>query len=129
MSISQKTVLVFNGTKTNDGERARLMSAGFVHATGLACKGGQSPGIIGAKVMKDEHGQWNVLGGMAVIVTLGGEVWLRPSHVKFDGIGSLLPEFCPNGQGGYVPCCHGEEIGMHDLMSRYIDPSYGLSYE
>ena len=112
-----------------------LKECGFIHVTGLRTSGRkltftQEEGyIIGQKLKPEEYGRWNYNNGKAVIVTLGGEVWLGTGVALKRMKQTTCPtlsQICPHGEGGFVPCSNGETISLADLLARLTDSYVGL---
>lgn len=119
---------IFRGTSTTLEERKILRDAGFVHVTGLTAMDGQcNPQyVIGEDVGSSHVGKHDNNNGKYVIVTPGGEWWIRAVINRLPVPREIFRRLCPNGQGAFVPCTNGEEILMSDLLDRVADPDYGL---
>jgi hypothetical protein len=120
--------IVFNGTPTNVEERKVLRDAGFVHVTGLRYHSLHSVEhktyFIGEQLRSGELGRWCSNNGLTVIVTVGGEVWLKAGHASSDS--QAISEFAPHGNGAFVPLSNGEQISHIDLMFRFDNPNYDI---
>ena len=68
--------------RSNDAQRAYLQKKGFVHVTGIQVVLQGLSYHIGEKLKSDEWGRWNSYKGLTVIVTAGGEVWVRGSYYE-----------------------------------------------
>lgn len=121
------TSRVFTGTPTSEERRKALTDAGFVHVTGLSTytHAWKREYVIGEKLTTEDVGKWDSHNGMMVLITNGGEVWLRaaPNSEKIRGV---LKAFAPNGQGAFVPLSNGEVIEAHEILTRIVDPYSGL---
>jgi len=124
MSSANLDKFVFTGTPTSKDERKVLREADFIHVTGLHTFG-VNESLIGENLSPEWYGKWNAMGNVCVIVTEGGEVWMRTSRL-LDQVHSVLDDFCPNGSGGFVDCANGEQIATRSLLDRLRDPSFGL---
>lgn len=116
-------------TSTTTEERSLLHNAGFVHVTGLRLKHWrlvdlEEPPPIGHDLTPAGLGRCGFNAGIQVIVTLGGEVWIRYASPEDGGRPDILRQFCPNGEGAQVPCGNGVEIDFYDLMARFANPDY-----
>lgn len=116
-------------TPTTPEERSLLHDAGFVHVTGLRLTNWrlvdcEEPAPIGKDLAPIDLGRYGYNAGFQVIVTLGGEVWIRHTSPEDDGRPDVLRRFCPNGGDAWVPCGNGVGIDFYDLMARFADPDY-----
>lgn len=127
--VSISTKVEFLGEATSAEERLILSLNGFVHVTGLQYFDGktqESLGFIGEQTLDNELGCWGRNNGKQVIVTMGGEIWLRSEisiHLIEEG---LFARFCPNHEGAFVPLSNGEYVSLHNLLSRVANPSYNI---
>ena len=139
--ISVQNFVVFEGEKSTLEERAMLRGAGFVHVTGLPVfsysskvRSGyplQPEYLIGEKLKKEDFGHWGNSKGWLSIVTVGGEVWLRPEIKTIEPeIAELWKKLCPRGSGAFVPLCNEEHTtDIRKLMGRVADPDYRIVYK
>ena len=91
-----------------------LRSLGFVHVTGLSTwsTSGSSYSI---QANRKDLGRWDYNNGKTAITTLDGEVWLAAGRIRPPC------DICPNGEGMFVPCSNGEQIGTHAVLRRVVD--------
>ena len=118
---------IFIGTPTNLQTRKILRDAGFVHVTGLATYNHSTDDfyIIGEKLTEEELGRCDSNNGLTVLVTEGGEVWLKAGPpASWDS--QVIVELAPNGRGAFVPLSNGEQVSPYDLLHRINDPSYNI---
>lgn len=126
-SIENQTI--FTGTPTNHHERNLLTDAGFVHVTGL--RYWHPDGVshedhfIGKNLRSEELGKYDHNNSMNVIVTIGGEVWIKAGACPDDRSDVILA-MAPNGCGAFVPLSNGEQVSHHDLLMRISDPNYNI---
>lgn len=121
--------------KTTEGEQWLLRECGFIHVTGLRTHNHAHPGDkgyrIGENVPLRQAGRWDSNNGKMVIITIHGEVWLavadRGGPVRGGTLKTLVSQLAPNGQGAYVPCSNGEEIGTHALLARAANPDWATT--
>lgn len=108
-----------------------LMRYGYVHVTGLPTHRGleTEPGKIEADSYRLGRHDYN--NGVAVAVTMDGEVWIRHSSenraTNCEEFAQLLERLCPNGEGAFVPCSNGEAIPSYMVLMRVSDP-YWIGY-
>lgn len=112
-------------------QRAGLTLVGFVRVDGLnAYRYGDNGEFFPYyPIEADSHhlGHWGYNNGMAVIVTLGGEVWLATaggSQERRKMVEALHEELSPYGQGAFVPCSNGEDLLWSDILNRMADPDW-----
>lgn len=129
MFVSTEEQVVFTGTPTNPQERAILAKAGFVHVTGLHYYHpfieDTENNFIGKNLRHNELGKWAYNNGLTVLVTTGGEVWLRAGTI--DPGSQAIAEFAPKGSGAFVPLSNGERISHYDLLFRMYNPNHGIA--
>lgn len=130
MFVRNESFGVFTGTTTNVPTRNILHKAGFVHVTGLRYFRPLDPHdmedhFIGDQLHHDELGRWDSNNGLTVLVTEGGEVWLKSGSISEGS--QVISELAPNGRGAFVPLSNGEHISHHDLLHRMTNPNYQLA--
>lgn len=113
--------------KTSKEERLALATNGFLHVTGLVEEHPlhqTGDRYIGENLPARFLGHWDQNNGKIVLVTLGGEVWLRSCGGEpVDA--SFLRTLAPNGRGGvYVPCSNGESLEFNVILHRLADPDW-----
>ncbi len=125
MFVTTALHVSFHGTSTSTAEREVLRLVGFVHVTGLKVlhDGWQRElYIIGEKLTPNDLGKHGYNNGKTVIVTTGGEVWLKAGSAQVD----ILQRFCPNGSGAFVPLSNGESVPLHDILARFANSNHSL---
>ncbi len=113
-------------------QRELLHKYRFVHVTGLVEWGPTNAEhtTIGYELPATYLGRWDNNGGVMVIYTMGGEVWLSSSgpmsildeSYNITEYHDLLEGLCPYGQGARAPCSNGEWIHSHDILRRLRNP-------
>lgn len=78
----------------------------------------QHPEPVIIQASRDSWGHYAYNNGKTVLITTDGEVWLT---VGSTGVNNLIEKYAPD-LGAYVPCSNGEEVGMHLLLERVVDP-------
>lgn len=116
--------------KTTTDQRNMLILAGFVHVTGLKSTflSNGSESVIGDNLRHDEVGKYDYNNGVMVIVTVGGEIWIRLGGGEWPISVGQMKELCPRGRGVFVPCSNGELIAFRDIMHRHTDPNWDPHY-
>lgn len=130
-------------------ERAKdLQKAGFVHVTGLPARNGhawctyvarmaeidalkrhqiisdggvhdpKAPEPCVIRASRQTLGHYDHNNGKVVLVTDDGEVWLAVGGALAGGVHM---KYATSG-GVFVPCSNGEEIGLHHILERVLDP-------
>lgn len=129
MFVRNEEYGVFTGTPTNGPTRKILRDAGFVHVTGLRYFAldplDTDDHFIGEQLRPDELGRWDSNNGMTVLVTEGGEVWLKAGFISASS--QVIKELAPKGCGAFVPLSNGEHVSQHDLLRRMHEPNYQLA--
>jgi hypothetical protein len=127
MSISQS--IVFEGQVSSPEDVRDLRTAGFVHITGLvhySRNGMKQQYRVGENLQEDEKGIYHSNNGMMVVITTGGEVWLRSRQDK-EPSKEMLNRICPNQGSAYVFLSNADTIDVHDILDRVANPYCGLS--
>lgn len=133
LQVEETTTAVFTGTLSTTEDREALRSNGFVHVLGLRAHHSvdrhrtRDDYVIGAKLSADEVGKWDTNNGKIVLITTGGEVWLRATIGSLDIILGLCKRLCPKGKGAFVPLSSGEEVSNHNLLKRVVNPYDNLN--
>jgi len=109
-----------------DDVLTELRRLGFVHVSGL-----ETTTMFGSTQKKEtieanqmNCGKWEVNHGMAVIVTVDGQVWCAAiRRDTYQAVETLAKKLCPNGRGVFVPLSNGESV-VHSsyLFTRFADP-------
>lgn len=129
-----RQMTVFEGTPTTKEERDALRAAGWVHVTGLQVydlgkNATEEPSyVIGEKITLDDCGKRNANNSKEVLVTPGGEVWIRAWSEGMNDLATPTEERLAPERGGFVPLSNGERVGSHELMARFANPDAGLAY-
>lgn len=128
MFVKSQNTAVFSGTPTSNEERKVLQYAGFVHVTGLQTydNTGKEKYAIGELITENCLGKWSHNNGHTVVVTTGGETWLRVGDPDDGSIEEVKKMFAPNGRGAFVPCSNGEKVGESQLLARVANPNYNF---
>ena len=121
-------------TPTTPDERRLLMSAGFVHATGLIEYGnmgyqlgsGCRAGDLGTFTPADED---SGNPPVQLLITTGGEHWVSsmPSNqFESEQVQAVVKQFCPNGEGmGRAPGDNGTgSLEWTDVLHRVANPDW-----
>ncbi len=126
---STENQTLFNGTQTTPQERRLLADAGFVHVTGLRYwhpdGASHEDHFIGKNLRSEELGKYDHNNSMNVIVTTGGEVWIKAGACPEDR-SEVIVTMAPNGCGAFVPLSNGEQISHYDLLMRTNNPNYNI---
>lgn len=122
----------FLGTPTAFYAREVLHRHRFVHVTGLRFVSlhviDHSISYIGEDLTEKDLGKWDEKNNMTVLVTKGGEVWLKDGKLT-DECKNIVELLCPNGKGAYVPFASGEKDFRLEMLRRFNDPNYNLAFE
>lgn len=132
MYLAMNDTPVFLGTATSASARQQLRDAGFVHVTGLPVYDWQTKELayhIGERLSEDQLGKWDQNNSLIVLVTTGGEVWLRAANNDFESIRAVVEDFAPNGKGAFVPLSNGEKVSTFQLLQRMANPNSGLAVQ
>ena len=122
--ISVEEKVFFCGEITTEEEHQVLKKAGFIHLTGIGYRFNMKDDIerIGAKLNERQLGKYGENNGKCVVITTGGEVWLKSGRLP----GKIAERFCPNGGGAFVPLSNCEYINYNDLLDRIADSHCGI---
>jgi len=119
---------IFEGVTTPPAQREALRHLGFVHVTGLlytSCPDWcvEEGEVLHIEAQEGDLGRFSHNNGLTVVVTEGGEVWLRSAVTPLpEEWAELREELCPNGEGAFVPLSNGEGVSPQDLLARVVDP-------
>jgi hypothetical protein len=128
-TVKSQQVSVFYGTPTTPAERKMLHDAGFVHVTGLTVQPPHNAEsyVIGERLTPANHGKWDQNNSKIVVVTTGGEVWLRAGGAEGPAcVEEVKKQLAPNGRGAFVPLSNGETVEQYHLFCRVADPNHGF---
>lgn len=129
--LDREDRLHFAGRRSSAPERDWLRRHGFVHVTGLTVNCQGMLYHVGCRVEVQDQGVWNAERGLTVIITGGGEVWLRAGEYLLSIEEEKFLMLSGRDFSEVPPLtAHQEFTYAHRLLlARYCDPDANIIYD